>query len=221
MAPVGRKVAMGMQFSGQEISNMLWGLMQVLQTNEAVAATVGAGRWARTMVDGGARLHQRQRQQQLSEGGEQGEGQSPAGAIAADDEGEEEERRRYRDGLMPLVEAARRRAPGMDPPALAQVAWVGSQLGGSTPRSASSLVPRSFSSSSSSAADPSSSAGGLLAHAVCSAALPRLSEFNAQDLATMVHSLAAGGGSADWALFFAAGDAAVPLLRRGEFSASG
>ena len=121
------------------------------------------------------------------------------------------------EGLRSLVDAAAGQLGSMGPISIAQMAWAGSQLDPQRPPGAESL-----------------------ATAASSAALTQLHLFGAQELATLVHSLARRGGEdlsrgrqgedsggaggamfSDWMLFQAAGDAALPLLKRGAFTPSG
>ena len=178
-------------FSGQELANTLWGLVNV---NQAI----------RTTSEAQSKAQQPQSQPQSSGSNNSSRGTDAASEPEASSSGAGPVYR-YRYGqqmrqeglLLPLVDAATWRAGSMGPSSLAQVAWAGSQMK-SAPGSSDSL-----------------------ADAVSTAALPQLHLFGAQELTTLVHCLAHRQERVDWALFKAAGDAAVPLLRDGAFSPSG
>ncbi|GAX83161.1 hypothetical protein CEUSTIGMA_g10587.t1 [Chlamydomonas eustigma] len=193
-------------FSGQQISNTLWGLVQILQSCWVPSS--------RTISSDApvALIHSQDKQDDTSSGSRGASSSSSSSSDSA-----RSVQRQLREGLKPLERAASLQVGAMAPIALAQVAWAGSVLHQSRQqdrgyRNQQQLQQQHWQHASSSQ---------QLAEAVSSEALSRIDQFGAQELCTLVHSLAQAGWPADWALFQAVADAAVPLLRNGEFTPAG
>ena len=178
-------------FSGQELANTLWGLTKVNQAISNQRDSVPGPSLDSPSTSASG---------QVGEEGQTNASPRPSFAVSSPGSTLPSRGQRQDSLLLPLVDAARGRAGSMAPSSLAQIAWAGSHLEGGF---------------------QSSGSGSLLASAVASAALPRMHEFGAQELTTLVHSLAQRQEEVDWALFRAAGDAAVPLLRDGAFTPAG
>jgi len=192
-------------FSGQELANTLWGLAKV---NQAIgmgddSAPFQSQTPVRPTPTAPPIVPLARGKDEEGAGGDREQSRrhgDAAGSLPSSASSPPSSRSLRQDSLLlPLVDAARGRAGSMAPSSLAQIAWAGSRMEGAQ----------------------SSGSGSLLASAVVSAALPRMHEFGAQELTTLVHSLARQKDEVGWALFRAAGDAAVPLLRSGDFTPAG